>query len=354
MREVAIIAYAQAPMVRDAGDISDVEMLVPVLHEVIERSGLDNAGIDFVCSGSCDYLAGSPFSFVMAVNALGATPSLAESHVEMDAAWALYEAWLKIQCGEADTAMIYGFGKSSPGNLPEVLSLQLDPYYLQPLWPTSVHLAALQARTLLQRGTLSLTQMAAVVADSRRAALANPRAQLAGEFSVDALLAEPELAPPLRRHDCCPISDGCSALILAERRVAERVCQRPAYIRAIEHRMECHHLGLRDLADSVSTRQAAEAAGVGRNRLDIAELYAPFSHQQLLLQQVLGLDDSVTVNPSGGPLAGHVMMAAGLDRFGEVASRIIDGSADRGLAHATSGPCLQQNMVAILESQGGA
>ncbi len=27
----------------------------------------------------------------------------------------------------------------------------------------------------------------------------------------------------------------------------------------------------------------------------------------------------------------------------------MDGTADRGVAHATSGPCLQQNLVAVLE-----
>jgi hypothetical protein len=43
-------------------------------------------------------------------------------------------------------------------------------------------------------------------------------------------------------------------------------------------------------------------------------------------------------------------MAAGLIRIGEVAQRIIDGSATRGTAHATSGPCLQQNLVCVLEA----
>ena len=43
------------------------------------------------------------------------------------------------------------------------------------------------------------------------------------------------------------------------------------------------------------------------------------------------------------------MMAAGLIRVGEAATRIFDGSADRALAHATSGPCLQQNLVCVLE-----
>ena len=42
-------------------------------------------------------------------------------------------------------------------------------------------------------------------------------------------------------------------------------------------------------------------------------------------------------------------MSAGLIRIGEVARRISSGEAARGVAHATSGPCLQQNMVVVLE-----
>jgi acetyl-CoA acetyltransferase len=55
------------------------------------------------------------------------------------------------------------------------------------------------------------------------------------------------------------------------------------------------------------------------------------------------------INPSGGPLASNPVMSAGLIRIGEVARRIMAGEAQRGVAHATSGPCLQQNLVCVLE-----
>ena len=71
-----------------------------------------------------------------------------------------------------------------------------------------------------------------------------------------------------------------------------------------------------------------------------------------ILRDALGLADHQNVNPSGGPLAANPIMVAGLTRIGEVAQRIMDGSADRGLAHATSGPCLQQNLVCVLEGDG--
>lgn len=106
---------------------------------------------------------------------------------------------------------------------------------------------------------------------------------------------------------------------------------------------------MRDLTDSPSSRLAAERAGAFERPVDTAELHAPFTSQEVVLRKALRLDDSVDVNPSGGPLAANPIMAAGLIRIGEAAARIQRGDSDRALAHATSGPCLQQNLVAVLE-----
>ena len=75
-------------------------------------------------------------------------------------------------------------------------------------------LAALQARPARRRVT-TVEEMAAVAARSRRAAAANPFAQLQGSDDPDVLLKEPEIAAPLRRHDCPPITDGAAAVVLA-------------------------------------------------------------------------------------------------------------------------------------------
>lgn len=351
MRDVAIIAFSQTDMVRDCGAKNDVELVMEVVHDVKNQTGMTNKDIDFTCSGSCDYLGGAAFAFVSAVDALGAVPPISESHVEMDAAWALYEAWLKIQTGHVNTALIYGFGKCSQGDIQETLALQLDPYYTQPLWPEPPSMAALQARAMLEAGKITLEQMAEIVQRSRANALKNPKAQLKGNYTIEQLLAEPTYVSPLRKHDCPPVSDGASALIMASREVAEQICKRPAYITGIDHRIESHQLGTRDLTVSKSTRIAGEKAGVANGKVDIAELHSIFSHQEVLLKEALGLDDNVVINPSGGPLAGNVIMSGGLERIGLVADRIMKGEANRGVAHATSGACLQQNLVAVLEGK---
>ena len=351
MRDVAVVAFAQSHHVRREQHRNEVEMLMPVLHQVKGDLGIDQSQIDFTCSGSTDYLAGTAFSFVMTLDGVGASPPISESHVEMDGAWALYEAWVKIQTGAADTALVYGYGKSSPGTLRDVLSRQLDPYYQAPLWPDSVALAALQARACIDAGVTTTEEMAAIAARSRRAATGNPFAQLQGSDDAAVLLKEPEIAAPLRRHDCPPISDGAAAIVLAAGDRARELSDNPAWIRGIDHRIEAHALGVRDLTSSVSTALAGERAGVGDAPVDVAELHAPFTHQEVLLRRALGLGDGVEVNPSGGPLAANPFIAAGLIRIGEAAGRVSRGEARRAVAHATSGPCLQQNLVCVLEGE---
>jgi acetyl-CoA acetyltransferase len=352
MREIAIISYAQSDCVRNAGAHNEVELIMPVIGDALSQVGMRNAqDVDFTCSGSCDYQQGAAFAFVFGVDALAAVPPIKESHVEMDAAWALYESILKIRMGHADSALIYGFGKSSPGELPAVLSQQLDPYYLAPLWVDSVSLAAMQARVMLDQGLITEQDMAEVVSRSRRNALANnPHAQLKGDISPEQLLAEETWVSPLRKSDCCPISDGAAAMVICTVEKAIELGQPYAIIKGIDHRIETHNLGVRDLTRSVSTEQAAGAAGAADGPIEVAELYAPFSHQEIILSRSLGLDSNTLVNPSGGVLAGNLMMASGLARIGEVAQRIIDGQIQRGLAHATSGPCLQHNLVTVLEA----
>jgi acetyl-CoA acetyltransferase len=280
-----------------------------------------------------------------------------ESHVEMDGAFALYEAWTQLQEDDIDTALVYSFGRSSISQLGRVLALQLDPYYLAPLWPDPTALAALQAQALIDSGRYSEADFAAVAARSRSDAKSNPSAQVTGDHSAEELLGDDYVVAPLRRHALPPITDGATAIILAAGDRARSLAERPAWITGMDHRIETHALGARDLTLSPTTRSAAAGAGLldddgeGSVTVDVAELHAPFAHQELILRDALGLGDQVKINPSGGALAANGVMVAGLVRIGEAASRIMDGTAQTALAHATSGPCLQQNLVCALAAE---
>ncbi|MEV6302355.1 lipid-transfer protein [Actinoplanes sp. NPDC051861] len=324
MNTVAVIGFAQS---NQSLTTSGVETLVPVFEEALRDAGLGRREIDFWCSGSSDYLAGRAFSFVNAVDAIGAVPPISESHVEMDAAWALYEAYLKILTGEAETALVYGFGKASAGDLHRVLALQLDPYTVAPLWPDAVSIAALQARLALEAGLFTERDMAAVAARGSGG-------------DVEEMLGHPYISDPLRNHDVARVDDGAAAVVLAGGDRVGRQRDRPAWISGIAHRIDPQGLGERDLTTVPSAALAAADAGL--DDCPVA-LHAPFTHQELLLRRALSISDML-------PTGGNAMFSAGLSRIGAAATEIMSGRARRAAGHATSGPALQQNLVCVMEA----
>ncbi|HEU0191031.1 MAG TPA: thiolase domain-containing protein [Mycobacterium sp.] len=354
-RDVAVVGFAHAPHVRRTdGTTNGVEMLMPCFAELYSQLGITKADIGFWCSGSSDYLAGRAFSFISAIDSIGAVPPINESHVEMDGAFAAYEAYIKLLTGEVDTALVYAFGKSSASVLRRILALQADPYTVAPLWPDSVSVAGLQARLGLDSGAFTTEQMARVALESFGNAERVDSVEPA--TSVDELLERPMFADPLRRHDIAPITDGAAAIVLAAGERARELHENPAWITGFEHRIESPVLGSRDLTRSpstaVSTRAASgEGTPAGVKSIEVAEIHAPFTHQQLILTEAMGLPATARVNPSGGALAANPMFVAGMERIGFAARHIWNGSAHRVLAHATSGPALQQNLVAVLEGR---
>ena len=84
--------------------------------------------------------------------------------------------------------------------------------------------------------------------------------------------------------------------------------------------------------------------------VDVAEIHAQFSHEELILREALGSATASTSTRRAARSTSNPMMAAGLVRIGEVANRIIDGRGrSRASPTPTQGPCLQQNLVCVLE-----
>jgi hypothetical protein len=304
-RDVAIVSWASFETPSEPAR-NEVEMLLPVIQEALAKVGLTQQGIGFTVSGSSDYLQGFPFAFVGALDAVGAWPPIRESHVEMDGAFALYEAVNVLQEEGIDTALVYAFARPSRGEVDRTLALQLDPYYVAPLWPDARGLAGLQAQAMKDSGRF-------------------------GDV--------PDVPPTY-------VADGCVAVVLAVGDRARELTETPVWIRGIDHRIEPPSLGVRDLTTSPSAAAAGKTAGVAD--VDAAWLHVPYPHQELILREELGLD-GVEVDTDAGP-----MMVAGLARLAAAAESIAAGGVRRAVAHATSGPCLQQNLVAVLEGETAA
>src|SRR3954451_18264567 len=284
--DIAVVGWAQTPMIRRT-ELSETQLLLRVITDALQPLGLTRADIDFTCLGSCDYITGQAFSFVSNLDAIGAWPPKRDSHVEMDGAWALYEAWLRLQLGDIDVAVAMGSGRSSTADPALIYPMEMDPYYLAPLGTDAASFAALQARALVDAGKVTERQMAEIAARCRRSGQGNPYAQVTGDFDVDTLLAEDYVRSPLRRHDLPPITDGAVAVVIARADKAREMCDNPVFITGFAHCSELHYPGMRDLTSSPSTTLAAKSAGLEESPVEVAELQSAFTHEEPLLVEAL-------------------------------------------------------------------
>jgi acetyl-CoA acetyltransferase len=283
----------------------------------------------------------------------------------MDAAFAAYYVWLRMQAGDCDTAIVCGHGKNSEGDPARILNLQLDPYYQAAIGLDPYSTAALQASQYMARTGATDRQLAEAAACRRAAGARNPDAQLREAATVDELIATPWAVEPLRTGYVAPIGESAGCLVLAAEGKAESMCDRPVWIQGLDQRIELQTLGARDLSRSagmkLATQKALAMAGQERaDACDVVELSAANPVEELILCEAMEIDPQKprpVINPSGGPLTGHPLMATGLIRLGEVFRQLsgqagehqVDG-AKRAMAHATSGHCLQQNVVFVLGS----
>lgn len=361
-RNVAVVGFAQAPIVARDPHRTAQEMLYPEVRRALAECGVSRDDIDYQVAGSSDYIDGRPFGFVMSLDAMGSWPPRQDLHVEMDAAFAAYYAWLRMQAGDCDTAIVCGYGKASEGDLDRVLNLQLDPFYLNAIGLDPVSTAALQASAFMERARKSDHDLAEIAARNRAAGARNPDALLREAVAADALEESEWAVGPLRRGYIAPYGETAVCLVLAAEGRAETMCDRPVWIHGLDQRIEMQNLGARDLAVSegtaLATSKALAMAGLERaDQCDLVELSATNPAEEMILCRAMGIDPEAqrpVINPSGGPLCGHPIMMTGLIRLGEVfrqlsgraAGHAVDG-AERAIAHATSGHCLQQNLVFV-------
>src|SRR5258706_1700782 len=108
---------------------------------------------------------------------MGPWPPRQDLHLEMDGSFAAYYAWVKLQTGEVDTAIVCGHGKTSEGEPDRVYNLQLEPYYHAAIGLDPTSTSALQASAYMARTGVRDAKLAPVPPRNRAAAGRNPSAQ---------------------------------------------------------------------------------------------------------------------------------------------------------------------------------
>src|SRR5262249_28108917 len=196
-------------------------------RQALQECQVDRDAIDYQVAGSTDYMDGRPFGFVAALDVVGSWPPRQDLHLEMDAAFCAYYAWVRMQAGDCETGLVVGHGKSSEGDRRRVLNLQLDPYYQAAIGLDPISTAALQASAYMARTGATDAHLAAIAARNRAAGVRNPDNQITSAANAAELQRTPWVVEPLRQGYLAPVGESATCMILAAEGRAEKMCDRP-------------------------------------------------------------------------------------------------------------------------------
>ena len=192
-------------------------------------------------------------------------------------------------------------------------------------WFSVVASYAMIARRHMHDHRTTPKQLARLAIACREHGAANPDAQLRKPLTMDEYFASPFVVEPLRRADCCLISDGAAAVVvMSAKRAKELGVPAPAPILGFGQGNSSSDVALRrDLTETkadVSAGAAYAMAGLGPEDIDVAQIYDCFTITALMTLEAYGLcprgrsagmfeengfgiDGDLPLNTSGGLLS---------------------------------------------------
>jgi len=352
------------------------EMVYFTVRDFLRQHGLSRDSFDIVIGAASDMFDGRGISNAIVADALGANLK-PESKVDEDGLAAAFYACLRLMAGEAQSALVVAYAKTSEPDIYWLENSVFDPFYLRPLGLDFATLAGLSAQAYLEAHGAAPECLARLVGKNYAAAAANPRVGAVTPVDEAAACAAAPVVGPLKQYDLARYGDGVCVMLLATEERAVRLNPRSAWILGFGAAQDAYYPGLRDLARSEAARRAARQAYAmakidDPRRIQVAEVTGAAAHEELLLAEALGLcpegraweyvekgyfgtDGHPALNPSGGCLPLYVPLVAGLSRLAEAALQVTGQAGPvqvpgvrLAVAHGSYGPCLQTNFVFVV------
>lgn len=276
-----------------------------------------------------------------------------------------------IKSGEADVVMIIGGEKLYT---PQRWEMGYEPLFSSDhdfdaaaglFFPPSFF--GMVAKHHMKKYGTTEEQLALVAVKNRRNGMNNLKGQFRGEITLEKVLSGRPVVSPLKLLDCCPVTDGAAAVILAAEDKAKYYTDKPlVYIRSTAQVTVNHSsANIPDWSSLESLKTAAQQAykkaGIKAEDVDVAQTHDCFTISEILEYEGLGFckegeggqfiqegksdyGGQVPVNTDGGLLSnGHPLGGTGIRQGIEImrqlrgdAVRQVDG-ARIGLTHNLSG-----------------
>lgn len=258
-----------------------------------------------------------------------------------------------VACGACDLVLVAGGDKvGESGDSQTILNKIWDPIYERQLPLGTITMLAMSAVRAMEKYGMTEEDMARVTVKNRSHAAKNPKAQLRKLVTVEDVMASRYVAWPIKLLDACPQSSGGAAIVLASERYIRDNKLDAVWITGVGHCSESYYIGDRmgnkvaaDHADAhalgLACQRAYKMAGIDKpaEKVDVAELYAPFSNTEFHAIEAAGLAGTgqsmamlregqfyigarTAVNPSGGTLCTNAIAVSAMVRVAEAALQV--------------------------------
>jgi acetyl-CoA C-acetyltransferase len=407
MKKVAIIGCGQTKHgIRT--DVSQAEMVSEAVWRAIEDAGIGIEDVDAFAVGNMQGFGGIAHAEMLFADYIGAYGKPVQRVATGGTVGGSIAqlAYYQVASGMFDVVVAVGWEKhrdsAEPGATTGLLhvmfanysymlkkGMSMRTYAMLGLAGAAAGIASYQAAQYMAKSGCKIEHFDMVAAKSRRNAAKNEYAHLKWPNCKPEDIAKTEmLIWPLRFGHVCPASEGASAIVLASEDAVKRLKpERPlawilgvaAYADEEADQGESYQgTGVLDysaqLGCILSAKRAYERAKITdpRKEVDMAEIYQPFPHQELMFSECLGFFDEGTawkaveegiteidgkfpICPSGGVLSTNAIGSSGLQRVLECALQIMKKAKNHqvpkdvkiAVAHAWGGQ-VQFNTVTVL------
>ena len=221
-------------------------------------------------------------------------------------------------------------------------------------------LFASMARAYIHEFNATEEDFARVAVKNHDNGLLNPKAHLRKKITIDDVMNSAVVASPLKLYDCCPFSDGASAVILCSQNFAKEHGGdyidvigsgrggSPAALQGRDHLTTIP-------STKIATESAYKMAGITAKDVDFAEVHDCFTIAEVVDTEDLGffekgkgieavredrtkLNGQISINPSGGLKSkGHPIGATGVGQVVEVYDQLTGNADERTVKNAKIG-----------------
>ncbi|MFN4336507.1 MAG: thiolase domain-containing protein [Candidatus Nitrosocaldus sp.] len=335
-----------------------VELAVNASKEAIKSAGIEARAVQYAFISNVFGVADRQVHLapvIMSDLGLMDVPGLTVESACGSGSIAFREAYANVAAGFYDVVLVVGVEKvthTGTARSTTLFSYCSDFFYEGGSGVSFPGLFASMARAYMNKYNAKEEDLALVAVKNHEHGLLNPKAHIRKRITVGDVLESPPVASPLKLLDCCPFSDGASAVILASEEYAKS--NGLEYIEVIGSGRGASPATLQDREDITtipSTRTAAQQAfkqaKIEPKDVDFAEVHDCFTIAEIVDIEDLGffpkgkgveavkqgvtrLDGELPINPSGGLKSkGHPIGATGVGQVVEVYEQLLGKAGER-------------------------